>query len=216
MVIRGSILAAGASVALVIACGGSVQVAGGSGGGNGGGTGVSTTNGSASSSSGQGGSLPQECEVQAQGDGPYAVNFHLVNNSTETLFVASRDCNQPYSVTSCADDYAEPIAMFGQCTVDCVLEPDACIDCDCFEGPIAVEPGSAYEGTWFGYTYTFDHNTVGCSCHHQQIARAARYRVTVPLYASEQDAWDEVELAVRVVDFELSAEQLDLVVDLEP
>lgn len=205
------------SIPLAVACGGQASepspgAAGGSGatggaGGSGGfgGSGGTSATGGNGGLGGAGGSIPDRCAVQTSSPPPYSVTFRFVNSSPVELFVF-QGCRLKYSVSACADDYQTNLAMWADCTVDCSDPSPGCIACGaCFETALAVLPGGGPESSWEGNTYTFGTNSQDCPCHTGTVAPAARYRVSVPVYASEDDALSGNKLYDVTQDFELPA-----------
>jgi hypothetical protein len=117
---------------------------------------------------------------------PFAVTFRFTNPSGLPLYL-KQGCNLAFEVTSCVDDYAAPLSLWAGCTVDCEAEPGGCIQCGpCWEGPVAVTEAEPAESEWAGHTYTFGTNSSGCACSTAHVAPAAHYRVSAPVYESEQ------------------------------
>ncbi len=209
-----------------VACGDTVVFEGEGGGGgettsssssgSGGTTSSSSSSSSSSGTGGSGGVMPPECQVPTNQPAPYAVSFDFINNGPTPLFLA-QDCYVQYTVTSCADGYSQALSLRGDCTVDCDAEPDACIACGaCPFGGLLVGQGDGIEDLWQGHTYLFGENAVGCYCHKEFNAAAGLYRISVPVFASEEDvqlgnpAW-VVEQA-----FELPAPSGVVTIWLEP
>jgi hypothetical protein len=136
---------------------------------------------------------------------PYPVTFQFKGAGSTALFLRE-ECQLKYTVTSCAGGYQEALVLTGQCTVDC-SEKNQCIQCGaCLEAAVPINPGGTFEQPWTGKTYTFDQNNVGCECHVEHLAPAGKYRVTVPVYATEQAAAENGAPAGEVsVDFDLPA-----------
>lgn len=185
-----SILLSVWAVVLAAGCGGTVN---GSGGGGGeGGSGTTST-------------LPAECVVETEETAPHKVTFQFTGTGTTTVYMRE-ECTFEYKVTSCGDGYQEGLALTGQCTIDCA-EKNQCLECGaCLEQPVAVNPESTLLHAWAGHTYTFDENNVGCRCHVKHVAPAGKYRITVPVWATEEEAAANGPPAAEVsVDFDLPA-----------
>ncbi|MCA9595402.1 MAG: hypothetical protein KC776_18935 [Myxococcales bacterium] len=213
-----------AALFLLVACGGSTQndsASGGGSAGNGatGGTGAlggsgGSTGGSGGATGGSGGvagdggsgGLPDACSAPSPGPGPYETTFLFTNDTSEQLFLRAY-CTLEMSVSSCAKAYADDIAMNAGCTVDCANnDPGGCIACGaCPMFGEQVTPAKPYQQVWQGMKYTFDQNAEGCQCHDSIAAPAGKYRVTVPVYASEDDAMFGKPLREVTVDFSLPA-----------
>ncbi len=183
------------------ACGGSTDgddgSAGGSGGsggsaasgGTGGSGGSGASSGSGGGSVGGSGGMPAECAVPSSAPGPYAVKFRFTNSSPSPLYVLG-ECHLRYEVKSCADDYQKPLSLWGDCTIDC-MSPDArnggCIACGaCMYQGLEVTNGAPVESEWSGNTFQFSQTPSGCSCHDKIVAPAGKYRIEVPVYASDE------------------------------
>lgn len=163
------------SIVLAVGCGGSTV--GGSGSGGEGGSGGSATTST----------LPAECAVQTEESAPHSLTFRFKGTGPTAVFLRE-DCQLRYTVTSCGDGYQEGLVLTGQCTIDC-SQQNECIQCGaCLQEGIPIGPGGFAEHAWAGKTYTFDENNVGCTCHMEHVAPAGKYRITVPLYATEEDA----------------------------
>ncbi|MCC6553750.1 MAG: hypothetical protein IT372_12120 [Polyangiaceae bacterium] len=177
---------------MVAACGGSVTQGGGGGGTTGGG--------------GEGGAVPPQCAVEAPEPGPHAVTFQFENSGALPVFL-QEDCRLRYEVTSCADGYAAPVSRYGDCTVECSDGPvGGCIACGaCPFGAVPVDAGGNTTDSWAGLYYDFGTNADGCACHTEHTAPAGRYRVVVPVYASEAAAMEGTPSYEASVDFELPA-----------
>lgn len=168
---------------VLFACGGStdgdppVDGVGGAGG----------TGGTAGS--GGGGGTPSECEVASSGPGPHEVSFRFTNASAKPLFVLD-ECHTRYSITSCADGYQEPLAIWADCMQDCKLAgPGGCIACGaCMWQGTEVTPSAPHQSTWSGKTFSFSQTGSGCQCYDAFAAPAGRYRIKVPVYASDEGA----------------------------
>ena len=178
---------------LAAGCGGTVGGSGG-GGGEGGSGGSGTTS-----------TLPAECAVETEESAPYSVTFQFKGAGATTVYMRE-ECTLRYRVTSCGDGYQEGLVLTGQCTVDCA-EKNQCIQCGaCLEQAVAIAPGGTQEHAWAGKTYTFSENNVGCMCHVEHTAPAGKYRITVPVWATEQEAEEGGSPAGEVsVDFDLPA-----------
>ena len=133
--------------------------------------------------------MPSECEVLVSGSGPYAVTFRFTNDSPQPLFVLG-ECHTRYTVTSCAGGYQDPLALWADCTQDCKLaDPGGCIACGaCMWQGIEVTPSAPHQTEWSGKTFTFSETTSGCQCYNAFAAPAGRYRITVPVYGSDEGA----------------------------
>jgi hypothetical protein len=68
-----------------------------------------------------------------------------------------------------------------------------------------VSASAPVEDEWSGNYFTYSTTADGCSCHDDHAAPAARYRATVKVYASEEDALQGVNPHEVSVDFELPA-----------
>lgn len=184
-------------IVLAAACGGTIETGGGSGGN--GGTGGAGTGGA-------GGEIPAECKVPTDQAGPFKVVFQFQNPGMTSLYLRE-DCHLNFDIFACADGYTSALSRYGDCTVDCSDPPGSCIACGaCFEQAITVAPGAMTSGEWLGYTYTFSTQPDGCSCHNQHIAPAAKYRIHVPVFASEMDAQTNTPAFSIDADFELPAQ----------
>ena len=174
-------------------------------GGNGGSGGSGGAGGDGGATVTTSSTLPSECAVETSEQGPYAVTFRFTTTGDVPVYLRE-DCVVNYTVTSCGDGYQEGLALTGQCTVDC-SEDNQCIDCGaCLLQALTVSAGAAVEHPWAGKTYTFEENNVGCTCHEEHVAPAGKYRITVPVFASEADAVDNNSPAGQVsVDFVLPA-----------
>lgn len=192
---------AAAMLIAAAACSGSVETGGGSAGNGGSGPGGSGSGGSG----GQGGQVPLACQVQTMEAAPYKVVFQFENPGNSNLYLRE-DCHLNFDILACADGYASAISRYGDCTVDCSAPPGGCIACGaCFEQAITVAPAGMSTGEWLGYTYTFSTQPDGCSCHNQYIAPAAKYRIRVPVFASEMDAQSFTPMFSVEKDFDLPA-----------
>ena len=200
------------SLAAAVGCGDEVfyQGQGGAGGegasSSSSGTGAGTTTSSSSSGTGgSGGVMPPECQVETNLPPPYELAFDFVNNGPTQLYLA-QDCNLQYTVTSCADGYAAPLAIRPDCTVDCTAEPNDCILCEsCPFGGFPVASGDALADFWSGHTYTFGDNQAGCTCHNSFEAAPGLYHISVPVYGSEQDVQLGQPMWIIEQDFSLPA-----------
>jgi hypothetical protein len=74
--------------------------------------------------------------------------------------------------------------------MDCAEDPSmGCIACGaCMLLAIGVTPNQPQYTEWSGFTYTFDQNPTGCSCHNQLVAPPGKYAIKVPVFLSQQDA----------------------------
>ncbi|MCC6553749.1 MAG: hypothetical protein IT372_12115 [Polyangiaceae bacterium] len=155
---------------------------------------------------GAGGALPPQCVVEAPEPGPHAVTFQLENSGALPVFL-QEDCHLRYEVTSCADGYAAPVARYGDCTIDCSEGlSGGCIACEaCPFWAVSVGAGGNKTDPWSGRYYTFGETASGCTCHTEHTAPAGRYRVVVPVYASETAAMEGTPSYEVSVDFELPA-----------
>jgi len=198
------------SAALVIGCGGNVvKSSGGSGGTGGAGTGggdggTATTTSITSTTSSTDTIVPPQCAVNTNQTAPYAVTFQFTVGTGQVAFLAE-DCYTQFQVTSCASAYVNPVGMHGECTIDC-SDMTGCIDCGaCPSGAILVSQGAPHNVDWDGVQYFFDTNSSGCSCHTTTNALAAKYRVEVPVYVTEQDALNHTNGVVLTHEFDLPA-----------
>lgn len=191
-------LATATLLSAVFACGGNVDLApagddhtGSGAGGTGGGLG------------GTGGDIPDECRVETSLAPPYAVTFRFHNPTGELLFLRET-CTLQYDVSSCADGYAQPWALWPGLSADCSDPQGGCVASEaCSERGIPVSQGQVWESSWTGLHYTFGTNADDCVCHDEHDAPAGRYRITVSVYASEQAAQDDDPLHHSETSFEL-------------
>ena len=151
--------------------------------------------------------MPPGCEVPTAQPPPYATTFKFVNDGAQTVYLRET-CYLDMTVTACADGYQSPVSLTGDCTVDCIKEPDTCIACGaCPEMGKAVDPKNSTSREWHGKNYTFGTNDVECQCHYEHLAPAAKYRVSIPVFATEMDAMynSGPPLFTAEVSFELPA-----------
>lgn len=193
------------SACVALGCGG--NVIGGSNGGSGGSGGSTATAGSGGgtvTTTTTTTSVPAECAVATNEPAPYEVLFRFTVNSGVTLYLRS-DCYTNYTITSCADGYSAPVNIHGDCTIDC-SESMGCIECGaCPESGLIVSQDAWQEDTWTGDTYAFSQNAAGCTCHTTSAAPAGKYRITVPVFNTAQDAMDNANGNLRSYDFQLPA-----------
>lgn len=196
-------LVAGTALLVAAGCGGDVLVVGGGGSGGSATTSPTTsvTSSTTSSDGGTGGYVPG-CSVPTELAPPYPVTIRL--NSTDGVVFVREDCVVELSVRSCLDDYAQPLAIDNWCSVDCVTDPDDCMLCEpCLPAALAVGQESVVDVSWGGLSYTFGTNAMGCRCSMPHTASAAHYRVSVPVYATEQAALDGAPGWTAETDFTL-------------
>lgn len=200
---------------LAIGCGG--NIVGGSGGDGGGGT---TTN---TAGSGGGGTTtstttttyPQACAVATDQQAPYSVTFQFTVATAGVTYYLAENCQTEFSLFTCDDAYTTPLSISGACTVDCSVMGE-CIECGaCPQAAVPVTSSSPSEYSWSGHTYTFGQNNVSCSCHNEFDAHAGKYRVTVPVYPTEQDAIDHTNGTEHSADFDLPAPNGVVIIPLE-
>jgi len=170
-------------------------------------TGGSGGTGGTGGSGGTGGTVPPECEVPASSPAPYDVTFQFHNPSDQTLFLHEQ-CWTDFTITACADGYAEDLELWARCSVDCADPNGGCIQCEqCLDVAIPIEPGESHLYGWPGVTYTFDTNADGCSCHDDHDQAAGLHRITVPVYLTAEAA-ELGDVAYEVtIDFPLPAPQ---------
>lgn len=194
-----------ATAALALGCGGTVVSGSAGSGGSGGGTATGGSGGSGgSTTTTTTTTVPAECAVATSDPAPYEVFFQFTVTSGLTLYLRS-DCYTNFEITSCADSYDAPIGIHADCTVDC-SQMNECIECGaCLETAIAVSSAAPKEEKWAGDTYTFGQNAVQCTCHYASVAPAGKYRITVPVFNSEQDAIDNTNGVPHTYDFQLPA-----------
>lgn len=169
-------------LALATACGSSVNQNGTGGAGGAGGTG-----GGAAGSGGEGGAIPPQCVVETSEPGPYEVTFQFENSGAFPAFLR-QDCVLQYTIEACEDGYSAPVPIHALCSQACG-SADGCIVCGaCPLGSVSVDTGAQTTDSWAGIRYTFGMTTDGCSCHEEHLARAGRYRIRVPVYASDMAA----------------------------
>lgn len=186
---------------LAIGCGG--NVVGGSGG-DGGGTSTAGAGGSSTTTTSTS-SIPEACVVETNLTAPYSVTFQFTVSTPGTSLFLAENCYTEFSISSCDDGYSASLAISGDCTVDC-SEMNGCVECGaCPQFGIEVTSAKPSESTWAGHTYTFGQTSVGCECHNEFNAHAGKYRITVPVYPTEQDAIDHTNGVPHAVDFDLPA-----------
>lgn len=157
-------------------------------------------------SNGGGDPIPAECVVATDQEGPYPVKFQLTVAAEGTTMYIDWDCTPVVSLLTCDDGYTTALAFDTACTADCTAQPTECPICgQCPGGPAAVTSAAPREFSWSGHTYDFGKNQAGCSCHEEKTAHAGKYRLTVPVYASEADANAHTNGVNRTVDFDLPA-----------
>jgi len=184
------LLASMVTAALAAGCGDVVVDPTGGSGGDGGGQ-ATGRGGSATTSSTTTTSVPDECAVPADEPGPYAVTIRFQNPADSPVgapVFLRRDCQLNYEVSGCADGFTEPLVLSGLCTSDCA-NANECIQCGaCLEEGVEIQPGESVEVPWAGTFFTFGENAVGCTCHVEHVAPAQKYRIEVPVFASEDAA----------------------------
>ena len=83
---------------------------------------------------------------------------------------------------------------------------NGCINCGaCLQENVPVDVGAQTTDSWAGVRYTFDTIESGCSCHEKHVARAGRYQIQVPVYATDMDAQAGTPAYDVTVNFELPA-----------
>lgn len=195
------------SLAFLLACGGNTDGDSSSGGGSGGaGTG-------GSGGAGGSGGLPPQCFAPSSSPGPYAVTFRFQSTVEAYLY---RGCQLRMTVTSCADGYTDSLSLSADCTGPCGPGAPGCVMCGaCMQDAPLIGPGEEFEQSWAGNTFTFGTEN-GCSCHEMHAAPAGKYRVSVPVYASETDALEGNPSREVSVDFTLPAPGGLVDVNLDP
>jgi hypothetical protein len=225
----GLLVAASAALA---ACGGNVVASGATttssgGGGAGGGATTTTTTTTTTSTTitttttgggGAGGGLPAECSAPSNGPGPYAVTFQFTNPDPNGAPVyLRRECDLQFDVTACADGYSAPVGRSGSCSVDCADPSGGCIACGaCMVDGVGVLGDAPSQASWDGSTYTFGQNAEGCPCHTAHAAPAQKYRLRVPVFATQDAAVTNQVGWTVTTDFTLPAPNGVVVVDLRP
>jgi hypothetical protein len=186
------VLLGGAFVLCAAGCGNEVTYIGAGGSGSGGHTTTTTSSHTTSTTSstttdgGAGGSVPG-CSVPTGADPPFFVEFRIT--SVDGPVYLRQDCAVELSITSCMDDYAQPLSIGPGCTVDCVTAPDDCMLCEpCLVSALPVGNGDIVAVQWTGYRYTLGTNPNGCPCSVPHEAPAAHYRISVPVYSTEAAA----------------------------
>jgi hypothetical protein len=199
-------------VALVGSCGGTATIEPSATGGGGGATGGG--GGATGGSGGSGGVVSPECQVPTSDSPPHAVTFRFHNPGDVTLFMR-QSCWFEFSISACADDYAQDLELWMGCSVDCADPAGGCIACEmCGEFGVPIDPGQSIEVTWPGLFYTFDTNADDCLCHDDHPEPAGLHRITVPVYLSAEAA-EAAEPSYEVpLDFPLPAQQGVVVVPL--
>ena len=184
---------------LLAACGSTVNQGGNGGaGGTGGGTAGSGGDG------GDGGVIPPECVVETAETGPYEVTFQFENNGAFPAFLRE-DCVLNYTISSCEFGFAS-VTTRALCSQACDSTGSGCIDCGaCPQAGIPVDVGAKTTDTWSGKRYTFGTTSEGCSCHEEHVARAGKYQIRVPVYASDMDAQAGTPSYDVTVNFDLPA-----------
>jgi len=190
------------AVALSTACGTKFETI--DQGPGGAGTGAGGT-GAEGGSGGAGGTSPEDCAVSTALSPPYEVTFRFLAGAGPETWLR-QDCEIVFAVTSCADDYATPLALWPGCTVDCSDTNPSCMACGaCMTSGVLVDLDQPLEVLWEGNTYTFGQTVAGCDCATPHAAPAAHYHLEVPVFASEQDATQGGPIWMTAVDFELPA-----------
>lgn len=186
-----------AILALLAGCGGNVSVSTGGGGAGGGGTGGTTTSTTTTT-------VPPTCAVPFDTPPPYKTEIQFAGASDQQLFLRE-ECHITYTITSCAEgDYSKPIAIHADCTTECSTSD--CIVCDaCNLQALPVSVETWQSEIWDGHTYTFGQNSQGCSCHNTFVAPAGKYRVTVDVYPTADDAVNGTNGQPVSKDFDLPA-----------
>jgi len=152
--------------------------------------------------------------VETNLTGPYAVTFVFVNNNPESSSFLREDCHLQMSVKSCADGYSSPVQMTADCSASCE-DYNGCIACGaCPYGYSEVTSTNSPKRDWAGYTYTFDTAPDGCTCHDTHQARAGKYRVEVPVYASGDAEFNDPPVFTASAEFTLPAENNVVYVDV--
>ncbi len=208
--------------------GGTGGASGGAGGGGAGGTGGSAgstggAGGSAGSTGGAGGSagtagaggtggvVPAECRSPSTEAGPHRVTFRLQNTSPQAVYLLE-ECTLRFDITACADDHAARMTIAAFCSGSCDEPDNGCIVCGaCLYEGREVAPNTTTSAEWGGQTFTFSQTSNGCQCHETHVAPNARYRITVPIWNTQDAATMEPPAREVSVDFDVT----DGVVDVE-
>jgi hypothetical protein len=179
--------------------------------GAGGGSTTSTSTSSTTSTT----TVPDQCAVPTQQTGPYAVKFQFTVGGHSVLFLKEQ-CTLGYTVTACADGYLAPLTLSGACTADCSQPDVGCVECGaCMDDALQVTSEAPGEATWDGQNYTFQPMSGGCECHVGTPVPAAKYRLSVPVYGTHDDAIAGTNAQTVTVDFTLPAPNGVVVVPLD-
>lgn len=151
--------------------------------------------------------IPDACRAATDAPGPHAFAFRMTNATGAPAFVFD-SCGIELTVTACADGHAAPLAVSAPCSyVPCSDGPDAgcpgvCGACEALAR--AVTADERPERAMAGVTYST--GSAYCSCTDLVPLPAAKYRVRVPVWSTEEAARTGHDPAwTASVDFELPA-----------
>lgn len=149
--------------------------------------------------------VPAACRVAPPAtSSPYAVTFRLKNPSSAAVWL-SYGCGVVFDLGACPD--YQPLPFSAGCACRC----DSCSMCPmcgpCMQHSESVGAGATVEKGWSGELFPVM-RVDGCvnnTCYTPMPASAGRYRVSVPVFASEADARMRKLLRTAKAEFELPA-----------
>ena len=149
---------------------------------------------------------PEQCPATPAdaAAGTLPTTFRFVAPPGETVYL--RDfCGIEVSLRACADEYAHSLHR-PWCMGECTSADTSCPLCGaCNEDVHAVSGSDGVDWQWSGLLYEFQTVRAACSCYVLHPVTPGRYSVSVPVYSSEQDAWDDTPVFTATQEFDLTA-----------
>ena len=142
--------------------------------------------------------------------------LHSVAPAGKTLFLRD-ECGRSPEISPCTDGYAHNLYI-PYCYSECAGADTTCRDCaPCEPRLVTVTNSNNADFFWAGALYELRASSeMPCPCYVQHPATPGRYRMSMPVYASEQDARDNLPVFTVTREFDVTTPDAVVEVELQP
>ncbi len=159
-------------------------------------------------------SVPERCRFITEERGPFPVTFRLRNDGPQPLIVRwGGGCAWDFRISSCASSFTDALQPRDPCP--CLCEFSGCPSCGaCGPEEEAIAPGRSSDRQWEGGLLV-EQPRGQSTCLEPRTVPAGLYRLSLPVYASSEDARRSAPLRTVVKDFSLPAAGAVVALDLD-
>jgi len=164
---------------------------------------------------------PKDCPAPPPGAaaGVYPTTFRFLAPAGETFFLLWDDCAYGPEISACIDGYAHTLHRRPYCEHDCAGADTVCVLCSpCLPRAVTVTDSSSADFIWAGELYEArsSSQSLTCPCFVRHPLTPGRYRMSMPVYASEQDALHDLPVFTVTREFDVTTPDAVVEVELQP